>query len=428
MEGKGKQLPSVIILAGGKGSRSSNPTLPKLLQNLDDTHTLLDHWVYLLSNQGFKNIIFVVAHGAEQIISEVSRKYSDESKLKIKIVVEGKPEGTQKATLAGFRDLDEALVVMGDSLSYINYKFHYLKWKESKTDLGIFAHNNAHLHDSDTVFFDKTSRLTRFSLKGQNHDDENLREHRLALTGAFFVTSTALSFPWEESNGELVSYLSAHFNQMKVHILPFVEASLDTGTPLRLDQAIKLHRRRGCGLLGEIFVILDRDGTLIPDVPEGRKSITHKDVHPDSAKAIHTLNAMHIPVFLVTNQPAIAKGWITNDDVERSHYQLRKILYSHQAWIDDFFYCQHHPERGFEGEVSILKIDCNCRKPKTGLALDLISKYGLREGDAVVIGDSEADAGLASNLGVPYYFSKFESDGKGNLGDVVNKLVREKCF
>jgi D-glycero-D-manno-heptose 1,7-bisphosphate phosphatase len=212
-------------------------------------------------------------------------------------------------------------------------------------------------------------------------------------------------------------------------VLPFVEPSLDTGTPERLEKAVELHVRKKCAAKQIRFVVLDRDGTLIPDIPEGRKDLSNTDISEISASAIKTLNDLQVPVFLVTNQPGVAKGWITEDDVEKTHIDISNFLQNHNAWIDDFAYCKHHPQAGFVGEIKDLKINCICRKPNPGLVIALAEKYGLDVKDAIVIGDSSADAGLANNLGVPFYKSGFNTaTNKSDLGEVVSRLVGETCF
>ena len=66
-------------------------------------------------------------------------------------------------------------------------------------------------------------------------------------------------------------------------------------------------------------------------------------------------------VIIVTNQGDIIKGFKTDEDFRLSISGLEKELWTCGAWIDDYFYCPHHPEKGFPGEVPELKVHCECR-------------------------------------------------------------------
>lgn len=55
------------------------------------------------------------------------------------------------------------------------------------------------------------------------------------------------------------------------------------------------------------------------------------------------------------------------------------------------FFCPHHPDKGFAGEISELKIECNCRKPKIGMFLEASEKYNIDLKKSWFIGDTTMD-------------------------------------
>jgi histidinol-phosphate phosphatase family protein len=75
------------------------------------------------------------------------------------------------------------------------------------------------------------------------------------------------------------------------------------------------------------------------------------------------------------------------------------ILGENGAYIDDLFYCPHHPESGFEGEKKELKIDCECRKPKIGLFLEAAEKYNIDLSKSWMIGDRYIDIKAGKDAG-----------------------------
>ena len=60
---------------------------------------------------------------------------------------------------------------------------------------------------------------------------------------------------------------------------------------------------------------------------------------------------------------------MTIEGLKEIHNKLETLLGLQGAYIDGLYYCPHHPDKGFEGEVVELKIDCDCRKPKPGMVM-----------------------------------------------------------
>ncbi len=100
--------------------------------------------------------------------------------------------------------------------------------------------------------------------------------------------------------------------------------------------------------------------------------------------------------------------------------------------MDEYFICPHHPDSGFHGENPLLKVDCDCRKPKPGLILEAINKYEVNPINSFMIGDRYTDFLAAKAAGVEYFnvrsiahtsdFLNFDS-----LQDVFNEIKgREK--
>jgi histidinol phosphatase-like enzyme len=71
---------------------------------------------------------------------------------------------------------------------------------------------------------------------------------------------------------------------------------------------------------------------------------------------------------------------------------METLLGAEGAYVDDIFYCPHHPDKGFAGERPEYKIDCDCRKPKPGMILAAAKKYNIALARSYMIGDSAKDA------------------------------------
>ena len=85
-------------------------------------------------------------------------------------------------------------------------------------------------------------------------------------------------------------------------------------------------------------------------------------------EAVRKINLSGYLAIVATNQPVIARGEVTVEGLQEIHNKMETMLGKEGAYLDGIYYCPHHPDKGFDGEVKELKIVCECRKPKAGLA------------------------------------------------------------
>ena len=103
---------------------------------------------------------------------------------------------------------------------------------------------------------------------------------------------------------------------------------------------------------------------------------------------------------LVSNQPIIARGEVTEAQLRRIHARLETEIGRDHAYLDRIYICPHHPDRGFPGERTELKIRCDCRKPEPGLILRAQSDLNIDLASTWYVGDSTPDLGAAEKAGV----------------------------
>lgn len=129
-------------------------------------------------------------------------------------------------------------------------------------------------------------------------------------------------------------------------------------------------------------IFLDRDGVINRKLPEGQY-ITRWDqvkFFPDSAKAVRRIRDAGFLAVLVTNQRAIAKGFLSELDLQFLHERMWRELFQGEEGFDAVYYCPHekHPP-------------CQCRKPRPGMLLRAAQDHGIDLANSWMIGDSEAD-------------------------------------
>lgn len=133
-------------------------------------------------------------------------------------------------------------------------------------------------------------------------------------------------------------------------------------------------------------VFLDRDGVIIADTHHLRDP-AEVTLLPGAAAAIARLNALAIPVIVVTNQSGIARGLFDEDDLAAIHRRLSVMLAAAGARLDAIHYCPHHPEIG----EPPYRRACDCRKPAPGLLLRGARARDVAPGDSIMVGDQPRD-------------------------------------
>jgi len=135
-------------------------------------------------------------------------------------------------------------------------------------------------------------------------------------------------------------------------------------------------------------VFLDRDGVIIEDSPS---YVTHREdisLLPGAAAAIRALNENAIPVVVVTNQSAVARGMITELELQGLNQRVAELLaQTDGARWDRIYYCPYHPD----GVVPEYKRESDLRKPGPGMLLRASRELGLDLCSSFMIGDKSSD-------------------------------------
>jgi D-glycero-D-manno-heptose 1,7-bisphosphate phosphatase len=129
-------------------------------------------------------------------------------------------------------------------------------------------------------------------------------------------------------------------------------------------------------------VFLDKDGTLVEDVPynvdPGRIRLA-----PGAAEGLRLLHRAGYRLFVVSNQPGVARGYFREQALAAVAGRLRRLLAECAVPLGGFYYCPHHPE-GVVGEHAVA---CACRKPAPGLILRAALEHGLDLARSWLVGD-----------------------------------------
>src|SRR5690606_30271789 len=134
-------------------------------------------------------------------------------------------------------------------------------------------------------------------------------------------------------------------------------------------------------------LLLDRDGTLIVDRPY-LADPDAVEILPGVVDALRRLDGWWLGI--VTNQPGVARGWLTVEQVEAVNQRVVSLLWDRGVDIAGVWWCPHAPE----GER------CGCAKPAPGLVLDAVAKLELDPHRSWMVGDKQVDADAGTAAGI----------------------------
>lgn len=418
-----------VIMAGGKGTRLSSvlKDIPKPMVDFAGK-PLLERQIDNLKENGITDIILVVGH-----LGEVIQNYfgdGTEYGVNIEYFAENEPLGTAGA-LYYLRErlTDDFLLVFGDLYININFGRFYDYHKSKNAQITLYAHPNSHPYDSDIIVADEDGKVIEWSFKNSERTD---CYKNLVNAGVYVISPLALSKICENSKTDLEKDLIVpSVSGGGIYAYRCTEYVKDIGTPERLQKAVSdfengvaeqrnLTNKQKC-------VFLDRDGTVNRHVGFLR-SADQMELESSAAEAIRLLNESEYLVIIVSNQPVIARGECTFAELERIHNKMYTLLGQEGAYADDLYFCPHHPDKGFEGEVAELKIRCDCRKPNTGMIDRAVHEHNIDLADSWIIGDTTLDIQTGKNAGLKTALVLTGEAGKDGKYDVKPDTVHDNLL
>lgn len=164
---------------------------------------------------------------------------------------------------------------------------------------------------------------------------------------------------------------------------------------------------------------LDRDGVICRQVKD-LTVLEQFELIEGVGEAVRKINNAGYLAIVITNQPIVAKGFLTEETLKEIHEKMKRLIAEKGGKIDAVYYCPHHPEKGFEGERKELKFNCECRKPKPGMLLRAAEEHGIDLRKSWMIGDTEKDMQAGKAAGVK---TMLVDDRKGLL-EAVESIIK----
>lgn len=389
----------IVVLCGGKGTRLGLGNTPKAMVPMAGV-PLLERIVRLATEQGFSNFLFLSGHGAGAIFDH----FGDGERFgaTIEHLVETEPLGTAGSFRAAQDRLVEPfLVIYGDVMLDVDLAAFAGSGRANGGAGTLFVHPNDHPEDSDLVSVDEAGRILAFHAKPH---PPGSRLPNLVSAAIYYLDPVVLDgipehgmFDWGRD------IFPALCTRRPIFAYRSCEYAKDIGTPSRLQRA-EGHLREGrISRLSRRWpkpvVFVDRDG-VINEERGGVLSTEDVQLLPGAAMAIRALNDAGIPVICATNQPFVAKGQLDWAGLRAIGGEIDcQLAAASGAFLDDVRICPHHPETGWPGEISSLKVVCECRKPGSGLLTDAAQFHNIDLTRSWMIGDRYGDIAAGRGAG-----------------------------
>ena len=134
--------------------------------------------------------------------------------------------------------------------------------------------------------------------------------------------------------------------------------------------------------MGHRAVFLDKDGTLVEDVPYNVDP-AHIRLAPGAGAGLRRLHAAGFRLIVISNQSGVARGYFPESALAAMTECLRSLLAAEDVPLTGVYYCPHHPA----GVIAGYAVECDCRKPAPGMMHRAAAEHGLDLSGSWFVGD-----------------------------------------
>lgn len=392
-------IKQAVILAGGFGTRLKpfTDTNPKPMYPFENK-PFLEYLIEQVKSFGIDDIVLLLGYLPEKIIGY----FGDGAKWGVHITYSVTPvEYETGLRLKNAANLiqNEFLLMYCDNYCPIDFQKLVADYRKNNALLQFTAYRNddgytkSNLRigaDGQVEVYDK-KRVTP-NLQGVDIGYAIVNKQVFALLPEENHNFEAVVYPELVREGKLYATVTQHRYY-----------SVGSWERIELTKAFFSPRK---------FIFLDRDGTLNVRPPRACYIERPEDFVwlPGAKEAVKKLKDAGYTVILISNQPGLARGNLTEETLEAIHDKMQTDLAAIGAKIDKIYYCPHNWDDG-----------CECRKPKPGMFFQAQKEFSLDLTRCVMIGDDERDITAGEAAGCRCFLV----DKGHSLFNIVNGLIAE---
>jgi mannose-1-phosphate guanylyltransferase / phosphomannomutase len=395
------------IIAGGFGTRAASMTgdrIPKALLPVGGI-PIVFRQMRVLRQEGVTHLTVLGGHlGA--LLQTALEPEAAALGLALRVIVEEEPLGTGGCLTALAPVEREILLVYGDMLFDVAltplHEFH----RRKAALVTIVSHPNDHPRSSDVIV--EHEGLVQAILahsSPRQHDYRNLVPAGIYLASPAFFPLVKPGLKADMIKDVLPGLLAAGAPVAAYNTPEYLR---DVGSPGRHELAERdlaagiVAARNRAHLRPAIF--FDCDGVLNEE-PGDPGVVKADDVRlvAGAGSAVRRAHEAGMLTVAITNRPQVAKGLVSFAELDQILGRLEALLAQDGGVLDRVYFCPHHPDAGFAGEVPALKIRCECRKPGSLLFRQALADLPINQSSSMLVGDSLRDIAAARGVGIWAY-------------------------
>jgi histidinol-phosphate phosphatase family protein len=393
-----KKITQAVIFAGGLGTRMRplTDTMPKPMIPVQG-RPFLEYLIELLRANGVTEVVMLLGYLPEKI----TEHFADGSAFGVHITYDITPVEYDTGTrLMHARALikDRFLLMYCDNYWPLDLEKLTAFYEKQDVPASVVVFDNRTKTTKSNMFVDKDGFVKKYDRSRTDPDLNGVDIGFLILDKSVLDLAPEGDFHFEKevfpkliASRRLAGYLTGHqyYSLGSVERLPITE---------------KFFERRK-------VMFLDRDGVVNARPPEGENVKQWKEFRflPHAIEALKLLSDHGYELYVISNQPGIAKGTMTQEDLDDIDVRMKDELKKHGVILGGAYYCPH----GAGG-------DCDCRKPKPGMILRAANEHYFDATRTMLIGDDPRDAEAAWAVGAEAVLM----ESNGDLLDVVKSIVR----
>ena len=395
-------ITQAVIFAGGYGKRLApfTDTNPKPMYPIEGK-PYVEHLILQIKSFGISEVVMLLGYLPEKIMDYLGD--GSRYQMTFHYVVTDVECETEKRILAAKDIIRENFLMMYcDNYCPIDYERLVDDYFTNDALIQITAYanrdgytkNNLKIAESGQVINYDKKRLSE-GLQGVDIGYAIINKSVLDLTDDENNNFEAIVYPQVVSQGRMYATVTEHRYY-----------SIGSFERIELTKAFFKNQK---------FVFLDRDGTLNVRPPKACYVEKPEDfIWLDGAReAVKKLNDNDYLVILISNQPGIARGNLTEETLEDIHEKMSRDLADAGAHIDAIYYCPHNWDDG-----------CFCRKPKPGMLYMAQRDYSLNLTKGFLIGDDERDIEAGESARVKSILVNDEYTVLDAVNDIVDGRIK----
>ena len=398
------KINQAVILAGGYGTRLKpfTDTNPKPMYPFEEK-PFLEYLIEQVRGFGIRDVVLLLGYLPEKIMNY----FGDGSKWDVRITysitpVEYETGARLKGALKEGKLAEQFLMMYCDNYCPINFNKLNREFWQNHADIQLTAYANKDGYTKNNLLIGEKGIV-------EVYDKKRITPNLQGVDIGYAIVKRSVLdlFTEDNDNFEKIVYPKlVEAGKMFATVTEHRYYSVGSWERIELTKAF---------FSGRKFIFLDRDGTLNVRPPQACYIEKPEDFIwlPGARESVKKLKDAGYTIILISNQPGLARGRLTEEDLGQIHEKMQNELKEIGAGIDKIYYCPHDWDEG-----------CDCRKPKPGMFYQAQKEFSIDLTKCWMLGDDERDMHAGADAGCMCMMVSEQHP----LGEAVDRILAERTI